>query len=325
MELGAAVLDFRMPGADGEALDIALGQDGVEAYRASRSCFGTICGRYGNRIAFGRFSLDGKSYQLTCNEGRHHEHGGRQGFDKRPWTGRPAADGCSVEFSYRSADGEEGFPGNLDVSARYALTGDDRFVIEIRATTDRPTVCNLVHHTYWNLAGQGSGDVLDHELTLDADFYTPADRELITTGEIRSVAGTPLDFRAAKPIGRDIADIEGVVGYDHNYVLRGLPGEMRRAARLLHPASGRGFELHASEPGLQVYTAGHFDGTILGKDGRPYPRFGGIALESQRFPDSPNKGHFPSPRLDPGAEYRHRMEFRFFRAADSVPDSTGER
>jgi aldose 1-epimerase len=312
MELGATLLELHVPDRDGRQADVVLGESGLEAYLAARSYMGAICGRYGNRIAGGRFILDGVAHQLSCNEGGNHEHGGFLGFDKRLWSGRPAADGSSVTFDYRSADGEEGFPGALDASVRFGLDDADRFTIEITAATDTPTLCNPVHHSYWNLAGHDAGAVLDHELRLEADFYTPVDRALITTGEIRDLAGTPLDFRDGKPIGRDIAGIEGIVGYDHNFVLRGAPGEMKRAARLFHPGSGRGFDLWTSEPGLQLYTAGHFDGSVPGKRGAAYGRFGGVALETQRFPDSPNKGHFPSARLDPGQSYRHRMEFHFF-------------
>lgn len=312
MELGATLLELHAPDREGRLADVVLGETGLEAYLAARSYMGAICGRYGNRIAGGRFALDGVVHQLSCNEGRNHEHGGFRGFDKRLWSGRPAADGSSVTFDYRSADGEEGFPGNLEASVRFGLDDENRFTIEIAAAADKPTLCNLVHHSYWNLAGHDAGAVLDHELCLDADFFTPVDGALITTGEILSLAGTPLDFRDAKAIGRDIAGIDGIVGYDHNFVLRGAPGEMKRAARLFHPGSGRGFDLRTSEPGLQLYTAGHFDGSSPGKGGTAYGRFGGVALETQRFPDSPNKGHFPSARLDPGQSYRHRMEFHFF-------------
>jgi aldose 1-epimerase len=312
MELGATLLELHAPDRSGKLADIALGEQDLAACLVSHSYFGAICGRYGNRIGRGRFVLDGKTHQLSCNEGRNHLHGGSRGFDKHIWSGRPAADGRSVAFSYRSADGEEGFPGNLDASVVYGLDEEDRLTLEIGAGTDRPTVCNLVNHSYWNLAGHGAGEVLDHELTLDADFYTPVDAGLIPTGEIRKVEGTPMDFRAPKPLGRDIARVEGIVGYDHSFVLRGATGELKRAARLFHPASGRGFELHTTEPGVQLYISGHFDGRTTGKDGHAYPRFGGVALETQHFPDAPNKGHFLSTRLDPGQRYRHRMEFHFF-------------
>jgi aldose 1-epimerase len=312
MELGATLLELHAPDRNGKLADIALGEQDLAAYLVSHSYFGAICGRYGNRIGRGRFVLDGKLHQLSCNEGRNHLHGGARGFDKHVWSGRPAADGRSVAFSYRSADGEEGFPGNLDASVVYGLDEEDRLILEIEAGTDRPTVCNLVNHSYWNLAGHGAGEVLDHELTLDADFYTPVDAELIPTGEIRKVEGTPMDFRQAKPIGRDIARVEGIVGYDHSFVLRGAAGELKRAAPLFQQASGRGLELHTTEPAVQLYTSAHFDGRTMGKGGHAYPRFGGVALETQHFPDAPNQGHFLSTRLDPGQRYRHRMEFRFF-------------
>src|SRR5262249_41298394 len=280
MELGASLIEFQAPDRAGRVADVALGQDGLESYLQSHSYFGALCGRYANRIANGSFVLSGRRHRVSCNEGRHHLHGGARGFDKRVWTGSPALEGKGVVFTYRSAAGEEGFPGRLQASATFSLTEDDRFVVEIEAECDQPTLCNIAHHGYWNLAGHGAGDVLDHELQIDADLYTPVDRELIPTGEILRVAETPLDFTAGKPIGRDIEAIETSVGYDHNFVLRGFPGEVKRAARVVHPRSGRGFELHTSEPGLQVYTGGHFDGSILGKGRTPYRRFAGLALET---------------------------------------------
>jgi len=312
MELGATLLELHVPDRQGQLADIALGEQDMAAYLVSHNYFGATCGRYGNRIGRGYLVLDGNGYQLSCNEGRNHLHGGVQGFDKHLWTGQAAADGRSVAFSYRSADGEEGFPGNLDATVVYSLDEEDRLILEMTAESDRPTVCNLAHHSYWNLGGHAAGEVLAHELTLDADFYTPVDAELIPTGEIRKVAETAMDFRQAKPLGRDIAAVQGTVGYDHSFVLRGAAGALKRAARLYHPASGRGFDLHTTEPAVQLYTAGHFDGRTKGKGGQAYPRFGGVALETQHFPDAPNHGHFLPTRLDPGQRYRHRMEFRFF-------------
>ena len=307
VELGCRLTELHLAGRGGRMADVVLGYDGLAAYAADRNYFGAICGRYANRIAAGRFSLDGHAYRLVCNEGANHLHGGTVGFDKKLWSGEAGTDGRSVRFAYRSPDGEEGYPGNLDLEVSVALDDENCLAIGIAATTDLPTICNPVHHGYWNLAGHDSGDVLGHRLAIDGDFYTPVDGALIPTGEILSVRGTPFDFTAAKPIGRDLAG-----DFDLNWVLNGRPGELRRAARALDPVSGRGFELWTDQPGLQFYTGRHLGPDISGKGGHPYCRHAGFALESQRFPDSPNRGHFPSARLDPGEIYRHRMEFRFF-------------
>ena len=305
--LGCRLTELHLAGRDGRLADVVLGFDDLASHGADKSYFGAICGRYANRIAGGRFSLDGNAYRLACNEGANDLHGGNIGFDRRLWAGQPGADGRSVRFAYRSPDGEEGYPGNLDLGARFVLENDNCLRIEITATTDRPTLCNAVHHGYWNLAGHDSGDMLGHRLAIDGDFYTPVDQALIPTGEILSVRETPFDFTAAKPIGRD-----GGGDFDLNWVLRGPAGELRRAARALDPVSGRGFELRTDQPGLQFYTGRHLGPAILGKGNHPYCRHAGFALETQRFPDSPNHGHFPKARLDPGETYRHRMEFRFF-------------
>lgn len=307
VELGCRLTEFHLAGRDGRLADVVLGYDDLASYAADKNYFGAICGRYANRIAGGRFSLDGKIHRLACNEGANHLHGGTVGFDKKLWSGRPGEDGGSVRFAYRSHDGEEGYPGNLDLEVSIALDDRNSLAIDIAARSDRPTVCNSVHHGYWNLAGHESGDVLGHQLVLDGDFYTPVDGALIPTGEILSVRATPFDFTTAKPIGRDRAG-----GFDLNWALRGPAGELRRAARAIDPASGRGFELWTDQPGLQLYTGLHLGPAILGKGRHPYCRHAGFALETQRFPDSPNRGHFPTARLDPGETYRHRMEFRFF-------------
>jgi aldose 1-epimerase len=323
IEFGATLTEFHAPDRQGRFADVVLGHDSLEGYVKTDTYFGAICGRYGNRIARGRFGLDGREYQTTCNEGRNQVHGGKIGFDKKLWEGKPAADGRAVVMTYRSPDGEEGFPGNLDLQVDFMLDDDGRFVIDIAAETDKPTLCNPVHHSYWNLAGHTAGDVLEQELEILADFYTPVDAELIATGEILSVRGTPYDFTAAKPIGRDLRAIDNqgggrshddAGGYDHNWVLRGFPGEVKRSVRAVDPASGRGFELSTSEPGVQFYTGGYLNKSVIGKGGHPYCRYAGFTLETQRFPDSPNIGHFPQARLDPGRTYRHRMEFQFFRA-----------
>ncbi len=307
IELGCRLTELHLTGRDGRMADVVLGYDDFPSYAADGNYFGAVCGRYANRIAGGRFALDGRAYRLARNEGANHLHGGNIGFDKRLWSSRPGADGRSVRFGYRSPDGEEGYPGNLDLEVSAALDDQNCLAIEIAARTDQPTVCNPAHHSYWNLTGHDSGEVLGHRLAIDADFYTPVDGALIPTGEILSVRGTPFDFTAAKPIGRDHAG-----DFDLNWVLRGPAGALRRAARALDPDSGRGFELWTDQPGLQLYTGRHLGPAIIGKGSHPYCRHAGFALETQRFPDSPNRGHFLAARLDPGETYRHRMEFRFF-------------
>jgi aldose 1-epimerase len=289
-----------MPDARGHSADVVLGLDSPELYAASDSYMGATCGRYGSRIRNGAFALDGATYQLACNEGRHHAHGGREGFDQKLWQSR--ADTREAVFTHVAPDGDEGYPGTLEASVTYGLDDDNVLAITMRARTDRPTVVNLVHHTYWNLAG--GGDVRDHRLAIDADFYAPIDDALIPTGEIRRVDATPFDFRTAKPIGRDLDEVPTAAGgYDHHFCLRGPHGALRRCASLEDPASGRSLDLYSDAPGLQLYTGGHFRGPRHG-------RYAGVALETQRFPDAPNMSHFPSARLDPGDDYVHRMEVR---------------
>jgi aldose 1-epimerase len=321
IEYGATLTHLMVPDARGKAADVVLGYDTLEGYRASKTFFGATAGRYGNRIRRGMLSLDGRSYQLSTNEGRNHLHGGKNGFDKKLWRGEVLPEGCAVRFSYRSPDREEGYPGTLDIAVTYALHDDAKFTIEMLATTDRPTVCNPVHHSYWNLGGDHSGDVLGHRLTFASDFFVPVDAELLATGEIRAVAETPFDFRQAKAIGADLSRIENPGGglstddsggYDHNLVLRGDAGVLKPCVRAVDPRSGRGLELHTSEPGVQFYTGGYLDPSIIGKGGRGYCRYAGFTLETQKFPCSPEFGHFPSARLDPAQTYRHLMEFRFF-------------
>ena len=307
LELGCRIAELHLAGRDGSQADIVLGYDDLSAHAADANYFGAVCGRYANRIAGGRFTLDGTAYQLTRNEGANQLHGGAIGFDRKLWAGKVDASRRSIEFAYSSADGEEGFPGKLYARLSLSLDDEDRLAMELTAETDRPTICNLAHHGYWNLAGHASGDVLGQRLILDAPFYTPVDAALIPTGEILAVAGTGFDFTAEKPIGRDCRG-----EFDFNAVLAGEAGQLRRAARAIDPVSGRGFELWTDQPGVQFYTGLHLGPAIIGKGGHPYCRQAGFALETQHFPDSPNHAHFPSCRLDPGETYRHRMEFRFF-------------
>jgi len=286
-----------------------LGFDDLDPYVTSDAYFGATCGRYGNRIARGRFRLDGVEHQLDRNEGANHLHGGRAGFERKIWRIAERTE-SAVTFAAVSEDGEMGYPGRATLQCRYALTGDDKLVIEMRAEADRPTPMNMVHHSYFNLAGQGSGDVLGQEVRLGARFYTPVDRHHIPTGEVLPVAGTPFDFRALKPIGADFAALEGA-GYDHNWRLDGTARALHFCAEAVDPASGRRMVLETTEPGVQFYTGGHLSEGVAGKAGRRLGRFAGFALETQKFPDSPNKAHFPSSILRPGETYRHRMVFSF--------------
>lgn len=310
-DFGARLVALQAPDRSGRLADIVLGFSDAAGYAASGDYLGATCGRYANRIAGGRFLLDGKDVRLACNENGNHLHGGPRGFDRAIWSAAPDEGRNAVAFAHLSPDGDQGYPGTLRATVEYALTDANELRIVMAATCDAPTVVNLVNHTYWNCAGHDTGTVLDHHLQLEADFYTPVDGALLTTGEIRAVADTPLDFRAAKPIGRDIAALDGG-GYDHNWVVRGSPGSLRPVATLWDPASGRGFDLAATEPGVQIYTAGSMVSARPGKTRTPYRPSAGIALETQKFPGSPNFGHFPSSRLDPGETYEHRMIYRFF-------------
>lgn len=316
---GARLTEFHMPGRDGTSADIVLGFDDLDSYIATNTFFGATCGRYGNRIKDGRFELGGKTVQVDCNEGSNHLHGGRLGFDRKNWAANADEAANAVTFTMVSPDGDQGFPGTVHLSAAYTLGDDNVLDIRMRGTTDKPTILNAVHHTYWNLAGQGSGDVRNQSLRLHSDFYTPIDAELITTGEVLAVAGTAFDFRKSKPIGKDIDTLQDVGtgnlvggGYDHNWCLNGVGPGLHPCARVTDPASGRGFELHTTEPGVQFYTGGYLDAKVIGKRGLPYCRFAGYTFETQKFPNTPNFAHFPSSELQPGETYDHRMVFRFF-------------
>lgn len=317
MSYGAIIQAIRTPDRTGQIDDIVLGYDTAAEYVEKPSYFGAIVGRYANRIANGRFVLDGRTYQLATNNGRNHLHGGVKGFDKVNWKGDIAADerGQSVTFSYRSADGEEGYPGTLDAFVSYTLTDANELIVDYRATTSARTVVNLSQHSFFNLAGQASRDVLDHELQIDADRYTPVDDTLIPTGELAPVADTPFDFRTPTAIGKRIS-VEHVQlargrGYDHNYVLTRTGAALQRAARVVEPSTGRMMEISTTEPGLQFYSGNFLDGTITGKQGRVVRHRYGFCLETQHFPDSPNQPSFPSTVLEPGAEYRSTTVFRF--------------
>jgi aldose 1-epimerase len=269
-------------------------------------------GRYANRIAKGRFVLDGVEYKLATNDGANHLHGGVKGFDKVVWNLEDIghdADGAMVKMSYISEDGEEGYPGNLACTVTYTLTADNQLKINYEAGTDKTTVINLTNHSYFNLAGQGTGDILGHELTLEADNFTPVDAGLIPTGEIKSVKGTPMDFTLPMSIGSRIAQVTG--GYDHNYVLNGGE-EIALAAKVFEPTSGRVMEIYTMEPGIQLYTGNFLDGSITGKGGKVYKKHYGFCLETQHFPDSPNKPNFPSVVLKPGQKYATETVHKFY-------------
>ncbi len=323
---GATITVLRTPDRAGRLDDIVLGYDDLAGYlTAANPYFGTVVGRYGNRIAAGRFTLDGATYQLARNNGPNSLHGGLRGFDKRLWTAEPfeRPDGVGVVLRYTSAAGEEGFPGTLQTRVTYTLTAQDQLVVDYEATTDRATPVNLTQHTYWNLAGTstatGAGPlptILDHQLTLDASGFTPVDTTLIPTGQIAPVAGTPFDFRTATAIGARIGQPDQQLkfggGYDHNWVLdRGGRTGLVRAARLVEPTTGRTLEVTTTEPGIQFYSGNFLDGSIRGKGGRAYPYRSGLALETQHFPDSPNKPQFPTTILRPGETYRSQTVFAF--------------
>jgi aldose 1-epimerase len=316
LTLGATLRRLEVPGRDGTA-NVVLGYRDLADYRRHPRFYGAVAGRYANRIGGARFALDGNGYGLPANDGVNSLHSGPHGFDQQLWT-IEARGPDSVTFALRSPAGDGGFPGALDVRVRYAVE-DDGLRIAIRATTDRATVINLTHHAYFNLGGEASGaDVLGHWLQIPASRFTPVDAALIPTGALAEVAGTPFDFRAPKRVGRDIGAQDEQLrlgqGYDHNLVLDGA-GD-RRIATLFDPGSGRVLDLHSNQPGVQLYTGNHLAGGAPGTSGALYPARGGLCLEPQKFPDSPNKPHFPSARLDPGEEYRHDIAFRFRTAAD---------
>jgi aldose 1-epimerase len=313
---GAIITSLRVPDRAGRFDDVVLGHDTLAGYVEKPAYFGAVVGRYGNRIAKGRFTLDGKTYTLATNNGPNHLHGGVRGFDKVVWKAEPAASGAGVTFTYTSPDGEEGYPGTLTARVTYTLSDRDELGLEYSATTDKPTVVNLTQHSYFNLAGASSGgDILGHELTIDADRFTPVDPTLIPTGELAPVAGTPFDFRKATAIGARIGQDDEQLhrggGYDHNFVLDRPEAGLRRAVRLADPKSGRTMEIQTTEPGVQFYSGNFLDGTITGKGGTVYKYRSGLCLETQHFPDSPNHPAFPSTVLRPGKEYRSKTVLVF--------------
>ena len=312
---GGVVTSINVRDREGNRDDIVLGHDTLAGYLNDNSYFGAIVGRYANRIGGARFTIDGRVYELAANNGPNSLHGGLQGFDKAVWNAEPiqAAGAAAVKLTHTSPDGDEGFPGKLSVSVVYTFSDRGELAIDYEATTDMPTVVNLTNHSYFNLGGEGSGDVLGNVLTLNADRYTPVDAELIPTGQIAEVAGTPLDFRTGTTIGARIHDasiIELARGYDHNFVInRAREGEVK-AAEVFDPTSGRVLEVFTSEPGVQLYVANHQNGNV-GKSGHVYNQYGAFCLETQHYPDSPNKPGFPSTILRPGETYTSRTVYAF--------------
>jgi aldose 1-epimerase len=315
---GGIVVSLRVRDRRGRLDEVVLGHDALEGYlRNGRTYLGAVVGRYANRIAGGELIVDGVVHPLPLNDGDHHLHGGAGGFHQVVWgaSAREGADRAGVALSYLSRDGEEGYPGDLAVSVSYDLTDEDELAMEVAATTDRPTVCNVAHHGYFNLERPRSRDVLGHLLQIDADYFTPVGPGLVPTGELRAVAGTPLDFRAATAIGARIGAADGQLalagGYDHNWVLNRHDGELVRAARLAGPESGRVLEVLTTEPGLQFYSGNFLDGSVVGRGGERYGRRAGLCLETQHFPDSPHHPGFPSTVLRPGETHRSRTVYRF--------------
>ena len=311
---GAAITAIEVPDRDGRSANVVLALGSVEAYENLSPHFGAVAGRYANRIAGGRFDLDGRSFALPVNAPPNTLHGGPAGFGKRNWR-VAAADGTRLALARRSPDGEEGFPGNLDVEVVYSLPEEGTLRIDYRAWSDEPTVLNLTNHSYFNLAGEGTGDVFDHELELFADAFTPTDATQVPTGEIRPVEGTPFDFRTPTPLGARIraGDPQIVLakGYDHNFVLRGAADTLRSAAICTDPRSGRRLTVATTQPGLQLYTGNNLDGTLVGPSGRTYRSGDGVCFETQGFPDAPHRPGFPSTVLHPGQRFVSSTTYGF--------------
>jgi aldose 1-epimerase len=322
---GGAVASLKTPDRAGAMGDIVQGFDSIAGYLSPEPYFGALIGRYGNRIGHAKFSLNGKDYTLPKNDGENTLHGGERGFDKRVWTGRELPDG-GLELTYLSKDGEEGFPGNLKATVAYHLTDADELKIEYSATTDKDTVVNLTNHSYFNLKGAGQGDILGHLMMLSADKFTPVDAGLIPTGELRAVAGTPFDFRKPTAIGARIEQGDEQLklgkGYDHNWVLNRTGSGLSLAARVDEPTTGRVMEVRTTEPAIQFYTGNFLDGTLKGKGGKVYGLRAAFCLETQHYPDSPNKPKFPSTVLKPGQTYHTTTVYKFW--VNGVKDANRE-
>lgn len=315
---GGILVSLKVPDRNGKFDDVVLGFNDLDTYLTKNNpYFGAIIGRYGNRIAKGRFKLNGVEYKLAVNNGENHLHGGIKGFDKVVWTGHETQTkaGPAVVLNYLSKDGEEGYPGNLRVTVVYTLTSEDELKIDYSATTDKDTVTNLTHHSYFNLAGEGNGDILNHIVTINADRFVPTDAGSIPTGELRSVAGTPFDFLKPTAIGarinQDDEQLKLGNGYDHTWVINGRAGTMRLAATAYEATSGRVMQVWTTEPGVQFYTGNFLDGTLTGKSGKVYARRNGFCFETQHFPDSPNQPSFPTTTLRKGQTYKSTTIYRF--------------
>ncbi|MEI6323247.1 MAG: aldose epimerase family protein [bacterium] len=314
---GGIVTSLKMPDREGKFSDIVLGFRTLPEYETKSPYFGCLVGRYGNRIASGKFTLDGKTYQLARNNNGQSLHGGLKGFDKVVWEAAPlmTKQGPSLKLTYISKDGEEGYPGTLTVTATYTLTNKNELKLVCRATTDKKTIVNLTHHSYFNLAGQGRGDILNHIVTLKSDRFTPVDKKLITTGKIASIKGTPFDFRQPTTIGARINEkaeqLKIAKGYDHNWVAAKLSGQLGVVATVEDPKSGRVMEVLTTAPGFQFYTGNFLDGTLTGKGGKIYNFRNGFCIEPQHYPDSPNHKNFPTVVLKPGQTYKNTIIYRF--------------
>jgi aldose 1-epimerase len=315
---GGIIVSLKTPDRKGQLTDIVLGYDNLEGYVGDTAFFGALIGRYGNRIAKGQFVLNGKTYQIPLNDGPNALHGGPNAFNKKVWTAKDVSTHSTpmLQLTYLSKDGENGFPGNLSVQVTYSLTSDNELRIDYAATTDKDTVLNLTNHSYFNLKGEGQGDILQHEVRLNANKFTPVDATLIPTGELKPVQGTPFDFRKSTAIGArinmDDQQLKYGWGYDHNWVLNGMgSGQLVMAARVHEATTGRVLEVLTDQPGVQFYSGNHMDGTIRGKGGKIYPKRGGLCLETQHYPDSPNHPAFPSTELKPGQKFHSTTIYKF--------------
>jgi len=307
---GGTVTKIVVPDKNGQAADVVLGFDSLSGYLQKGNPFiGALIGRYGNRIANGKFTLDGQVYTLAQNNNGNHLHGGNKGYDKVVWN-VDAVNDTSLHLSYNSKDGEEGYPGNLKVNVAYTLTDDNGLKIDYTATTDKSTPVNLTNHSYFNLSGGKDSTILDHELRLDANRYTEVNDKLIPTGQLPQVKNTPMDFTKSKRVGQDIAKVKG--GYDHNWVLNKKDSSLTLIGTLYHPASGRAMDIYTTQPGVQFYTGNFLDGTLTGKNGAKYAQHAALCLETQHFPDSPNQPSFPNTILSPGQTYHHTTIYKFY-------------
>ncbi|MEL0455869.1 aldose epimerase family protein [Flavobacteriaceae bacterium SZ-1-7] len=314
---GGRITSLKVPNKNGEFENVVLGFDNLDDYLKDNPFFGALIGRFGNRIAKGKFTLNGEEYTLATNNGENHLHGGVDGYDRVVWTAEPIEDDKNpgLKLTYLSKDGEEGYPGNLNITVVYTVTDDNTLEVDYEATTDKATVINLTQHAYFNLTGDFSKDILDHEVVINADAFLPVDATLIPTGEIRKVEGTPFDFTTAKTVGKEInADNEQLKlggGYDHCWVLNGDKGTLRMAASAYDKGSGRLMEIFSTEPGIQFYTGNFLDGTLPMPNGGTYAHRTGFCLETQHYPDSPNQKNFPSVVLNPGETYKTKTTFNF--------------